>query len=213
MNKPYIVCHMMASVDGRIDCAMTEQLPGVQEYYATLDALEAPTRVSGRVTAELEMARPGAFQSERHTPLGRTAFSKAAEAEGYEVVVDTHGTLLWDSVPEGERPLLILTSEQVSREYLAYLDRSRISWIACGAERIDLPLCLRHSGAGLRRKAHGGGGRRPRQRRISGGRPAGRGQRAGGRRCGRPGRPACGVRRTACPAPGDASDAYRRQDL
>lgn len=114
MNKPYIVCHMMASVDGRIDCAMTEQLPGVQEYYATLDALEAPTRVSGRVTAELEMARPGAFQSEHHTPLGRTAFSKAAEAEGYEVVVDTHGTLLWDSVPEGERPLLILTSEQVS---------------------------------------------------------------------------------------------------
>lgn len=48
MNKPYIVCHMMASVDGRIDCAMTEQLPGVQEYYATLDALEAPTRVSGQ---------------------------------------------------------------------------------------------------------------------------------------------------------------------
>lgn len=104
MNKPYILCHMMASVDGRIDCAMTEQLPGVQEYYATLDALEAPTRVSGRVTAELEMARPGAFQSEHHTPLGRTAFSKAAEAEGYEVVADTHGTLLWDSVPEGERP-------------------------------------------------------------------------------------------------------------
>ncbi len=29
MNKPYIICHMMTSVDGRIDCAMTEQLPGV----------------------------------------------------------------------------------------------------------------------------------------------------------------------------------------
>ena len=36
MNKPYIICHMMTSVDGRIDCAMTEQLPGVQEYYDTL---------------------------------------------------------------------------------------------------------------------------------------------------------------------------------
>ena len=84
------------------------------------------------------MARPCAFQSEHHTPLGRTAFSKAAEAEGYEVVVDTHGTLLWDSVPEGERPLLILTSVQVSREYLTYLDRSRISWIACGKEHVDL---------------------------------------------------------------------------
>ena len=52
MNKPYIVCHMMTSVDGRIDCAMTEHLPGVQEYYDTLDALDAPTRISGRVTAD-----------------------------------------------------------------------------------------------------------------------------------------------------------------
>ena len=42
MIKPYIVCHMMTSVDGRIDCAMTEHLPGVQEYYDTLDALTRP---------------------------------------------------------------------------------------------------------------------------------------------------------------------------
>lgn len=139
MNKPYIVCHMMTSVDGRIDCAMTEHLPGVQEYYDTLGQLDAPTRVSGRVTAQLEMARPGIFQSETHTPLGRESFFKASDAAGYEVVVDTRGTLLWDSVEEEDgRPLLILTSERVSREYLAYLESRHISWIACGAERIDL---------------------------------------------------------------------------
>lgn len=28
MKRPYIVCHMMSSVDGRIDCAMTEKLAG-----------------------------------------------------------------------------------------------------------------------------------------------------------------------------------------
>ena len=49
MSKPYIICHMMTAVDGRIDCAMTENLPGVQEYYSTLNALGAPTHVSGRV--------------------------------------------------------------------------------------------------------------------------------------------------------------------
>ena len=38
---------MMTAVDGRIDCAMTEQLPGVQEYYSMLDSLAAPSeRVS-----------------------------------------------------------------------------------------------------------------------------------------------------------------------
>ena len=92
MNKPYIVCHMMTSVDGRIDCTMTEHLPGVQEYYDTLDALDAPTRISGRVTAELEMALPGKFEAKTAEALGKEAFSKAADAEGYEIVVDTHGT-------------------------------------------------------------------------------------------------------------------------
>lgn len=62
MNKPYIICHMMTSVDGRIYCAMTEHLPGVQEYYDTLDELDTPSRISGRVTAQLEMSLPGEFQ-------------------------------------------------------------------------------------------------------------------------------------------------------
>ena len=138
MNNPYIVCHMMTSVDGRIDCAMTEHLPGVQEYYDTLDALDAPTRISGRVTAELEMALPGKFEAKTAEALGKEAFSKAADAEGYEIVVDTHGTLLWGESTEDERPLLILTSEQVSKEYLAYLNGKHISWIACGKEHVDL---------------------------------------------------------------------------
>lgn len=56
MNKPYIICHMMTSVDGRIDCAMTEQLPG-DEYYTTLYELNAPAHLSGRVTAEMEAVR------------------------------------------------------------------------------------------------------------------------------------------------------------
>lgn len=138
MNKPYIVCHMMTSVDGRIDCTMTEHLPGVQEYYDTLDALDAPTRISGRVTAELEMALPGKFEAKTAEALGKEAFSKAADADGYEIVVDTHGTLLWGESAEDERPLLILTSEQVSKEYLAYLNGKHISWIACGKEHVDL---------------------------------------------------------------------------
>lgn len=76
MNKPYIICHMMTSVDGRIDCAMTEHLPGVSEYYATLDA---PSRVSGRITAQLERRSRGHFPARqphpserRHIPRRRT---------------------------------------------------------------------------------------------------------------------------------------------
>lgn len=102
---------MMTAVDGRIDCTMTEQLPGVQEYYSTLDSLAAPSRVSGRVTAQLEMARPGTFEPQ-DAALGHESVSRNADADGYEIVIDTRGTLLWDE-PDA--------SERVSRDYLAYL--------------------------------------------------------------------------------------------
>lgn len=138
MKKPYIICHMMTSVDGRIDCAMTAQLSGVNDYYATLDALNVPSTVSGRVTAELEMAEPGIFEAADTAPFGKEGFSKKADAEGYEIVVDTHGKLLWTDAAGMEKPYLIITCEQVAKEYLSYLDGQNISWIACGNEKVNL---------------------------------------------------------------------------
>lgn len=37
MKKPYVICYMMSSLDGRIDCAMTEHLPGTDDYYEILN--------------------------------------------------------------------------------------------------------------------------------------------------------------------------------
>ena len=159
MKKPYVICHMMTAGDGRIDCAMTEQLPGVQEYYSTLDSLAAPSRVSGRVTAQLEMASPGIFEPQ-DAALGHESFSRNADADGYEIVIDTRGTLLWDEPDTSERPLLIVTSERVSRDYIAYLDGLHISWIACGKERVDLARAceILASAFGVERMAVVGGG-------------------------------------------------------
>lgn len=138
MKKPYIICHMMASVDGRIDCAMTEKLNGTKEYYEALQALNAPTTLSGRVTAQLEMAEPGAFEPQNHESLAKEGFSKKTDADGYSVIADTKGSLLWQGALCDDKPLVILTSEQVTGEYLNYLDGKNISWIACGKDRIYL---------------------------------------------------------------------------
>lgn len=122
MEKPYIICHMMSSVDGRIDCAMTEQLKGVEDYYETLAKLNADTTVSGKRTAELEMALSGKYVSKYLEVYGKEGFSKKVDAKGYEVVVDSKGELLWEKENGDEKPLLIITSEQVTKEYLNYLD-------------------------------------------------------------------------------------------
>lgn len=137
MKKPYIICHMMTSVDGRIDCAMTEQLPGVEDYYQTLNEINVPTTVSGRVTAELEMAE-GIFEGKDFEEYGKIGYSKKIDAKGYEIILDTKGKLLWPYVENTNKPYLIVTSEKVTKEYLTYLDQQNISWIACGKEKIDL---------------------------------------------------------------------------
>ncbi len=159
MAKPYIACHMMMSVDGRIDCAMTSKLRGVDEYYATLDALDVPSRVSGRVTAELEMA-DGPWTATDPTPYGKRGSSRAARANAYEIVFDTHGSLAWGRGDSYARPLLIVVSEQAPAEYLAYLDAQGVSWIACGTGKIDVAGAVEIMGRefGIERMATVGGG-------------------------------------------------------
>lgn len=143
MNKPYIIVHMMTSVDGRIDCGMTAQLAGEPEYYSTLDSLNVPTRISGRVTAETELTRGGKFNSQNKEILGKTDFAKNATADSYNIVVDTKGTLQWGKDNGNNFPHLIITSEQVTKDYLDYLNSQNISWIAAGKNQIDLAKTMK----------------------------------------------------------------------
>lgn len=160
LKRPYTICHMMMSVDGKIDCGMTVKIAGSEEYYETLGALKTPTRLSGRVTAQLEMAEQGVFISKNTEPVGKEGFSKKRNAEGYQVIVDTKGTLLWNDDGNSEEPLIVITSEQVTKEYLAYLDSLHISWIVCGKDRIDLTKATEvlYSEFGIERMAVVGGG-------------------------------------------------------
>lgn len=138
MTKPHIICHMMMSVDGRIDCDMVAKLKGVDQYYETLNELNTPATLSGRVTAELELALKGKFEPKNNEIFGKENFSKKKSANNYEIIVDTKGTLLWNDDSEYEKPHLIIMSEKVTKDYIEYLDSKNISWIVCGKDKIDL---------------------------------------------------------------------------
>lgn len=139
MNKPYIVCYIMTSVDGRIDCGMVGQLAGAEEYYPLLDELDLQSAVSGKTTAKLELAEPGEFVPENNSPLDKETFSKKTDSQnGYSIVVDTKGTLLWNHDSQYDQPHIIITSKQVTQEYLDFLDEQNISYIVTGETKIDL---------------------------------------------------------------------------
>ena len=90
MKRPYIVCHMVASIDGRIDCSMVDKISG-DEYYETLDKLDCPAQLEGRVTMEHYNAAKEPFVAKDPTPFGHPLVYKAMESDKYLIAVDTHG--------------------------------------------------------------------------------------------------------------------------
>ncbi|HBB07018.1 MAG TPA: 5-amino-6-(5-phosphoribosylamino)uracil reductase [Bacteroides sp.] len=157
--KPYIVCHMMSSVDGRIDCDMTERIGG-DEYYEALEQLGCDSDFSGRVTMQMHFALPEPFVPRDSTPVGCPSAYKAVEARGYAVAVDSKGRLQWPDNRVDDRPLLVVTSEQVSVAYLDTLRSQGISWIVAGQDEVDLAQAVEVLGSefGVKRLAVVGGG-------------------------------------------------------
>ena len=136
--KPFIICHMVASIDGRIDCPMVAQISG-EEYYTTLDSFGLSSKLSGRVTAALECTAVQAEVAQPNSnPVCLESVSKAVESEEYTIVVDTYGRLQLASGEASGHPLLVIMSEQVSEAHLEMLRRHNVSWIATGKKKIDM---------------------------------------------------------------------------
>lgn len=158
--KPYIISHMMMSVDGRIDCPMVAQISG-EEYYTALDSFGISSKLSGRVTAALECAAVREeMQADTNAALGSESVHKETESEEYTIVVDTHGRLQISSGEAGGHPLLVIMSENVSESHLEMLRKNHVSWIATGKGRINLQRAMEILGEqfGVKRLIIVGGG-------------------------------------------------------
>ncbi len=141
MKRPYIICHMLASLDGRIDCAMTDQICG-NEYYEALEELNCPSMINGRVTAEMHYADKGTFSPKNPAPIGKEAVYCAKVSKSYHIITDTLGSLLWKTDNLEGKALVCLVSEYATLDYLAYLKEKGISYIATGRPGIDLKRAM-----------------------------------------------------------------------
>lgn len=159
--KPYIVCHMMQSVDGRIACDMVDKISG-DEYYTALESLDCPTTVEGKVTLQLHVTGFDPYTPDDATPVGQEEVYVACPSDGYAISVDSAGTLLWTADNcQTDTPRLCLVSERAPREYLARLRRLGLSYIATGKEQVDLrrAVGLLAERFGVKRMAVVGGGK------------------------------------------------------
>ena len=159
--KPYIVCHMMQSIDGRIACDMVDKISG-NEYYTALDSLACPTTVEGKVTLQTHVTGFEPCPVRDAVPVGHEEVHVAEKAGGYEVSVDSKGTLAWTAKNcKSGKPRLCLLSEDTSQAYLAHLRSLGMSYIATGKGHVDLKRAveLLNTHFGVERMAIVGGGK------------------------------------------------------
>jgi len=147
MKRPYVICHMMSSVDGKIlssnwqDKELTNTFSGYFEQYH--DTFTSQAWMCGRVTMERDFS--GGVQPDLQPAphaIAREPFVGEAQAMSFAVAVDAHGKLGWDSNVTGGDHLIEILTEQVSDEYLYYLQRHRISYLFAGKEEIDFASAL-----------------------------------------------------------------------
>lgn len=160
-KRPYVICHMAPSVDGRIVTSrwnVPDQL--YVEYERTGGTFGADAWMIGRVSME---PYAGKAKIPRRIPaplIPRTDFI-AKRADSYAVALDPSGKLAWRSNAIDDEHVITVLTERVSDDYLAFLQDKGVSYLFGGKADVSLPRVLAklRSRFGIRRLLLEGGGK------------------------------------------------------
>ena len=182
-ERPWVVAHNAASLDGRLTLGPgVLLLHGDERWAANAGAADPYARLLRDYAPDAVLEGSGSFVLE-DSALEQWAEAPARQREAYHdflpdavvgrlghrgwfVVVDGRGRIRW-TFKEYPDPawagwhLLVLTCRQTPAAYLAYLRHEEIPYIVAGDEHVDLESALGTMGAslGVRRVLATGGGR------------------------------------------------------
>ena len=154
MMRPYVICHMTTSIDGKVTgnfLFREECIPATEEYYRLNREIPAQGFACGRVT--MEESFTGGWYPElsnyENKKISREDYIANANASRYAVAFDRKGRLGWksseiedDDPGYGGAHIIEVLCENVSDAYLAYLQNISVSYIFAGEEEMNLKMAL-----------------------------------------------------------------------
>ena len=161
-KRPYVICHMTPSIDGRIVTTHWKLPPRVfAEYDRTAETLGADAWMIGRVSMEPYAGKTRIPKRRRAVRVPRTDFIARHDAESYAIALDPSGKLAWTSSSIDEEHVITILTEQVSDDYLAFLRSRGVSYLFGGRTELDLKRVLQKLGKafGIRKVLLEGGGK------------------------------------------------------
>lgn len=154
MERPYVFCHMMTSLDGKImgDYMVTEEGEKAGNVFYKIAFGKEPYYhhqgwLSGRVTTDDNFTfyeKPDVDENVPEVPEGDYI---ATQSEMYYVSIDPSGKLGWKEnmltyVDTTAHVIEVLT-EQAGNSYKAFLRRLGISYLIAGKEELDYAVLLK----------------------------------------------------------------------
>ena len=141
-TRPYVICHMLPSIDGRIVIRDWKLKNATREYEQTAASFNADAWIIGRVSMEPYAGRARVPARKSRERIARDDFIAEHDATSYAIALDPSGKLTWRASDiEGEHVITILT-ESVRDDYLAFLQSKGVSYLFGGKSRIDLARVL-----------------------------------------------------------------------
>lgn len=161
MRRPYVICHMLPSIDGRIVIRDWKLSNATREYERTAATFGADAWIIGRISMEPYAGKAHVPKRKNRERIAREDWIAEQDATSYAVAIDPSGKLTWRASDiDGEHVITILT-ESVSDDYLAFLQAKGVSYLFGGTSRIDLEVVLQKLRArfGIRTLLLEGGGK------------------------------------------------------
>lgn len=147
MKRPYVICHILSSLDGKINGPFmgTGSAAGLAGTYASLrSGMNADAWLYGTSTTKefTDHVRP-VLEDGSSVPDGD--FVADDQAELYYVSVDTEGEIGWESgtfANRGRTPAHVIEvlTDSTSASYKAYLRKRGVSYILAGRDSLDCRL-------------------------------------------------------------------------
>jgi riboflavin biosynthesis pyrimidine reductase len=141
-NRPYVVVHVVSSIDGRIQANNWPKADTSRLFESTAETIKADAWLVGRTTMQ-------EFSSKKPQRLGRPDPSIPKEdfvgehsQKTYAAAIDPSGKCRWDSNNVSTEHVIEVLTEKVSTAYLRHLRDKQVSYVFAGKNAIDLNVAL-----------------------------------------------------------------------
>jgi 2,5-diamino-6-(ribosylamino)-4(3H)-pyrimidinone 5'-phosphate reductase len=141
--EPYVVCHMIMSLDGRIVSSrwnLSDE--GREEYENTAANYQANAWMCGRITMSGFAKGSAPAPSSNEPGIHKTDYIAPHTETSFAIALDAGGKLYWARSDIGGDHIIIVLTERVSSDYLRHLQANRISYLFGGKDSVDLAMVL-----------------------------------------------------------------------